>query len=58
MRSVGTVICVDTTGIDGDWLKRSTKVRRHYLKFTDEMKRAVRRFIIYGQYGNRSAATL
>ena len=26
------------------------KVRRHYLKFTDEMKRTVRRFIIYGQY--------
>ena len=26
------------------------KARRHYLKFTDEMKRTVRRFIIYGQY--------
>ena len=26
------------------------KTRRHYLKFTDEMKRTVRRFIIYGQY--------
>ena len=26
------------------------KARRHYLKFTDEMKRTVQRFIIYGQY--------
>ena len=26
------------------------KTRRHYLKVTDEMKRTVRRFIIYGQY--------
>ena len=26
------------------------KARRHYPKFTDEMKRTVRRFIIYGQY--------
>ena len=26
------------------------KVRRHYLKFTDEMELTVRRFIIYGQY--------
>ena len=26
------------------------KTRRHYLKFTDEMKRTVRWFIIYGQY--------
>ena len=30
--------------------ERRMKVRRHYLKFTDEMKRTVRRFIIYGQY--------
>ena len=29
------------------------KARRHYLKFTDEMKRTVRRFIIYGQYRSR-----
>lgn len=26
------------------------KERRHYMKFTDGMKRAVRRFVIYGQY--------
>ena len=30
--------------------ERRMKDRRHYLKFTDEMKRTVRRFIIYGQY--------
>ena len=30
--------------------ERRMKARRHYLKFTDEMKRTVRRFIIYGQY--------
>ena len=30
--------------------ERRMKVRRHYLKFTDEMKRTVRRFIIFGQY--------
>ena len=30
--------------------ERRMKVRRHYLKFTDEMKRTVRRFFIYGQY--------
>ena len=30
--------------------ERRMKVRRHYLKFTDERKRTVRRFIIYGQY--------
>ena len=30
--------------------ERRMKVRRHYLKFTDEMKRTVRRFILYGQY--------
>ena len=30
--------------------ERLMKVRRHCLKFTDEMKRTVRRFIIYGQY--------
>ena len=30
--------------------ERRKKARRHYLKFTDEMKRTVRRFIIYGQY--------
>ncbi len=30
--------------------ERRMKVRRHYLKFTDDMKRTVRRFIIYGQY--------
>ena len=30
--------------------ERRMKTRRHYLKFTDEMKRTVRRFIIYGQY--------
>ena len=29
--------------------ERRMKVRRHYLKFSDEMKRTVRRFIIYGQ---------
>jgi hypothetical protein len=27
------------------------KTRRHYLKFTDEMRRTVRRFIVYGKYG-------
>ena len=26
------------------------KTKRHYLMFTDEMKRTVRRFIIFGQY--------
>ena len=30
--------------------ERRMKTRRHYLKFTDEMKRTLRRFIIYGQY--------
>ena len=30
--------------------ERRMKDRRNYLKFTDEMKRTVRRFIIYGQY--------
>ena len=30
--------------------ERRLKTRRHYLKFTDELKRTVRRFIIYGQY--------
>ncbi len=30
--------------------ERRMKDRRHYLKFTDDMKRTVRRFIIYGQY--------
>jgi IS30 family transposase len=30
--------------------ERRMKTRRHYLKFTDERKRTVRRFIIYGQY--------
>ena len=30
--------------------ERRMKTRRHYLKFTDEKKRTVRRFIIYGQY--------
>ena len=30
--------------------ERRMKARRHYLKFTDEMKRIVRRFIVYGQY--------
>ena len=30
--------------------ERRMKARRHYLKFTDEMKRTVRRVIIYGQY--------
>ena len=30
--------------------ERRMKTRKHYLKFTDEMKRTVRRFIIYGQY--------
>ena len=30
--------------------ERRMKARRQYLKFTDEMKRTVRRFIIYGQY--------
>lgn len=30
--------------------EKSMKARRHYLKFTDEMKRTVRRFIIFGQY--------
>ena len=30
--------------------ERRMKTRRHYLKFIDEMKRTVRRFIIYGQY--------
>ena len=30
--------------------ERRMKARRHYLKYTDEMKRTVRRFIIYGQY--------
>lgn len=30
--------------------ERRMKVRRHYLKFADEMKRTVKRFIIYGQY--------
>jgi len=30
--------------------ERRMKTRRHYLKFTDEMKRTVRRFIVYGQY--------
>ena len=30
--------------------ERRMKDRRHHLKFTDEMKRTVRRFIIYGQY--------
>ena len=30
--------------------ERRMKTRCHYLKFTDEMKRTVRRFIVYGQY--------
>ena len=30
--------------------ERRMKTRRHFLKFTDEMKRTVRRLIIYGQY--------
>ena len=30
--------------------ERRMKARRHYLKFTDERKLTVRRFIIYGQY--------
>ena len=30
--------------------ERRMKARRHYQKFTDEMKQTVRRFIIYGQY--------
>ena len=30
--------------------ERKLKDRRHYLKFSDDMKRTVRRFIIYGQY--------
>ena len=30
--------------------ERNLKDRRHYLKFTDDMKRTVRRFIICGQY--------
>ena len=30
--------------------ERRMKTWRHYLKFTDEMKRTVRRFIVYGQY--------
>ena len=30
--------------------ERRMKARRHYLKFTDEMKRTVRQVIIYGQY--------
>ena len=30
--------------------ERRMKTRRHYLKFTDETKQTVRRFIIYGQY--------
>ena len=54
MRFAGTATGVATIGIDGNWPKRSTirrmKTRRHYLKFTDERKRTVRRFIIYGQY--------
>ena len=29
---------------------RRMKTRMHFLKFTDEMKRTVRRFIVYGQY--------
>ena len=33
--------------------ERRMKTRRHYLKFTDERKRTVRRFIIYGQYRSR-----
>lgn len=31
------------------------KSRRHYLKFTDEMKRTVRRLFIYGQYRPRKS---
>ena len=30
--------------------ERGMKTRKHYLKFTDEMKRTVHRFIVYGQY--------
>lgn len=30
--------------------ERRMKSRRHYLKFTDDMKRTVRRLLIYGQY--------
>ena len=30
--------------------ERRMKVGRHYLKFTDEMNRTVRMFIVYGQY--------
>ena len=30
--------------------ERRMKTRKHFLKFTDEMKRTVRRFIVYGQY--------
>jgi Transposase and inactivated derivatives, IS30 family len=30
--------------------ERRMKTRKHFLKFTDEMKRIVRRFIVYGQY--------
>lgn len=30
--------------------ERRMKARKHFLKFNDEMKRTVRRFIVYGQY--------
>lgn len=30
--------------------ERRMKTRKHFLKFTDEMKRTIRRFIVYGQY--------
>ena len=54
MRFAGTAICVATIGyrwqLAQKKYERRMKVRRHYLKFTDEMKRTVRRFIIYGQY--------
>jgi len=30
--------------------ERRMKTRMHFLKFSDEMKRTVRRFIVYGQY--------
>ncbi len=30
--------------------ERKMKTRKHFLKFNDEMKRTVRRFIVHGQY--------
>ncbi len=36
--------------------ERRMHMRSHYIKFTDDMKRIVRRFIVYGQYSPEQIA--